>query len=113
MIYWILCAASVLATGEGLSQVRELGPVRVTTTLAPRAPTIGDEVTLEIRVESAEGVDVLMPEFGEALSRYTILDFVPKKDIADNGNSVAIQRYTLQPYLSGPAVHPADPDRVC
>ena len=42
-----------------------------------------------------------MPEFGEALSRYTILDFVPKQHIADDGNSVHIQRYTLQPYLSG------------
>ncbi len=85
-----------------LSRIAELGPVRVTTTLTPREPTIGDEIVLEIKVESAAGVDVLMPEFGEALSRYTIVDYVPRQHVADDGSTVHIQRYTLQPYLSGP-----------
>ena len=46
-------------------------------------------------------VEVLMPEFGEALSRYTILNFVPQQRIDDQGKTVLTQRYTLQPYLSG------------
>ncbi len=101
MIVLTLCAASLMAAGPYLSQEKELGPVKVTTTLAPDEPTIGDEITLEIRVESAAGVDVLMPEFGEVLSRYTILDFVPKRQILNDGRTIATQRYTLQPYLSG------------
>ncbi len=101
MIPLILCLATVLGADESISKVNELGPVRVTTSLTPREPTIGDEITLEIRVESDPGVDLLMPEFGEALSRYTILDFIPKQQIADDGRSIATQRYTLQPYLSG------------
>ncbi len=101
MIRLILCVAAVLAADESVSKVNELGPVCVTVTLTPREPTIGDEIALEIRVESAAEVDVLMPEFGEALSRYTILDFVPKQQIADDGRTIATQRYTLQPYLSG------------
>jgi hypothetical protein len=75
--------------------------VKATTTLTPRAPTIGDEITLEIRVEAAAGVEVLMPEFGEALSRYTIVDFVPRQQVAPDGSAIHTQRYTLQPYLSG------------
>lgn len=83
------------------AQVNELGPVRVTTTLKPRQPTIGDEVVFEIRVEAAPNVDVLMPEFGEALSRYTIVDYVPRQQVGDDGATAYLQRYTLQPYLSG------------
>ena len=41
-----------------------------------------------------------MPEFGEALNRYTILNFVPQQRIDDRGKTVLTQRYTLQPYLS-------------
>ncbi len=101
MIPLLLCLTSVWGADDSLSRSIELGPVQVTTTLTPCTPTIGDEVVLEITVESADGVDVLMPEFGEALSRYTILDFVPRQRVADDGSTIHSQRYTLQPYLSG------------
>lgn len=87
--------------GERLTKTNELGPVEVVTTLTPAEPTIGDELVLEIRVTAKPDVEVLMPEFGEALDRYTIVDFVPKQMIADDGQSVFVQRYTLQPYLAG------------
>ena len=70
--------------------------------MSPAEPTIGDEITLEIRVEAEPQVEVLMPEFGEALNRYTILNFVPRQRIDDHGKTVLTQLYTLQPYLSGP-----------
>lgn len=85
----------------GEEQTKELGPVKVTTSLTPDELSIGDEVVLEIRVEALGDVEVLMPEFGEALDRYRILDFVPQKNIRDDGSSVFVQRYTLQPSLSG------------
>lgn len=97
----LLCLALTCSADNRLTQVRELGPVKVATTLTPRAPIIGDEITLEIRVEAAAGVEVLMPEFGEALSRYTIVDFVPRQQVAGDGSAIHTQRYTLQPYLSG------------
>ncbi len=101
MIQFMLCVATLWTADTVLSRVAELGPVRVTTTLTPQTPTIGDEIVLAIKVEAAAGVDVLMPEFGEALSRYTIIDYVPRQHVADDGSTVYIQRYTLQPYLSG------------
>jgi len=105
MIGWVLGSLLILGAAD-TTKVAQLGPVTVTTTLAPAAPTIGDEITLEIRVEAEPEVEVLMPEFGEALSRYTIVNFVPHQRIDDAGKTVLIQRYTLQPYLSGPQFIP-------
>jgi hypothetical protein len=90
-----------MLAGEASSRVNELGPVKVTTTLNPTQATIGDEITLDIQVEAEAGVEVLMPEFGESLQRYTILNFVPRQQIDDRGKSVFTQRYTLQPAMSG------------
>jgi hypothetical protein len=101
MTLLVTCALLVLA-GDDATKVNQLGPVTVTTTLSPAEPAIGDEITLEIRVEAEPQVEVLMPEFGEALSRYTILNFVPRQQIDDQGKSILTQVYTLQPYLSGP-----------
>jgi hypothetical protein len=100
MTPWLVCSL-VLFAGEGATRVNELGPVKVTTTLAPAQPTIGDEITLDIQVEAEAGVEVLMPEFGESLQRYTILNFVPRQQIDDRGRSAFTQRYTLQPAMSG------------
>jgi len=94
MIGWVLGSLLILGAAD-TTKVAQLGPVTVTTTLAPAAPTIGDEITLEIRVEAEPEVEVLMPEFGEALSRYTIVNFVPHQRIDDAGKTVLIQRYTL------------------
>lgn len=94
----IVCTSSF---AEDLIGVKEVGPVKVTTRLTPKDPIIGDEITLEITVEAEADVEVLLPEFGEALDRYTILDFVPRQKIKDDGATIFTQRYTLQPYLSG------------
>lgn len=102
---WMLCALLTLAATD-VSKVNELGPVKVTTTLSPAEPKLGDEITFEIRVEAEPQVEVLMPEFGEALNRYSILNFVPRQHIDDRGKTVLTQQYTLQPYLSGPQTIP-------
>ena len=92
---------SLIAAADEIIKETSLGPVEVTTRLTPDNPTIGDEIQLEIRVRSPADIEVLMPEFGEALNRYTILDFVPRQQIESDGSSLVTQRYTLQPYLSG------------
>ncbi len=87
---------------DELKRTVQSGPVTVTSIFSPIDPTIGDELTLQIVVESAKDVEVLMPEFGEALERYTIVDFVPKQIIALDGTAKSIQTYKLQPFMSGP-----------
>lgn len=98
VVLWILLSSLCIASSP---QVTLLGPVTATLTLTPEQPVIGDEIVLEIKVEAEKDVEVLMPEFGEALERYTIVDFVPKQYIAADGQTVLTQRYTLQPFLSG------------
>ena len=85
----------------GISRVTEEGPVKVTVALTPAQPQLGDPLSLTLTVEAAEGVTVEMPAFGEALGRFSIVDFTPREETRPDGVWVASQRYTLQPPMSG------------
>jgi hypothetical protein len=89
------------AAEEAVSTQAELGPVRVDVRLAPADPLIGDPVELTVTVTAEKDVEVLMPEFGEALDEYTILDFVPRQQLDSEGRTVQTQKYRLQPPFSG------------
>ena len=58
-------------------------------------------MTLEFEVRAEPEVELLMPEFGEALGRFQIVDFVPEEEIDDRGATRALHRYQLQPARSG------------
>ena len=85
----------------GISRVTEEGPLKVTVTLTPAEPQLGDPLSLTLTVEAAEGVTVEMPAFGEALGRFSIVDFTPREESSPDGVWMASQRYTLQPPMSG------------
>lgn len=89
------------AGAVGLSVTTESGPVQATITIEPEAPRIGDPIELVLEVSADEGVELLMPEFGEALDRFTVIDFAPSERIDADGRTVARQRYTLQLSRSG------------
>ena len=84
-----------------LERVTRRGPVEVTVRLTPAAPVIGDALHLEIEALAEEGVELLMPEFGEALDRFLVVDFAPSEELAPDGRTRAVQRYTLAPAMSG------------
>ena len=69
--------------------------------LEPAAPRIGDALSFELEVVAEPDVELLMPEFGEALDRFPIVDFAPSEGIDDQGRTVAAQRYTLDTFRSG------------
>lgn len=77
------------------------GPVEVRIELGPDAPTIGDPMKLTIEAVAEPDVEVLMPDFGEALDRFSLVDFVPRQGVDDQGRAVLSQRYTLQAPSSG------------
>ncbi len=85
----------------GISRVTEEGPVKVTVVLIPAEPQLGDPLSLTLSVEAEEGVTVEMPAFGEALGRFSIVDFTPREETRPDGVWVGSQRYTLQPPMSG------------
>ena len=99
----LLAALSATAADpmEELEQRSRRGPVEAVVRIAPSAPVIGDALVFEIEVRAEPGVELLMPEFGEALDRFAIVDFAPHERIDDAGRTVATQRYTLQSSHSG------------
>lgn len=79
----------------------ESGPVQATVSVEPESPRIGDPIHLELEVVAEPGVELLMPQFGEALDRFAVVDFAPSERVDDEGRTVARQRYTLQAARSG------------
>lgn len=96
-----------LAFGAGagepssVERATQLGPVQAWIRLAPADPRIGDPLRLELEVQAEPDVELLMPEFGEALDRFAIVEFVPAETQDASGATTAHQRYTLQASRSG------------
>ena len=97
----IATAWPLQALAESLERRVTRGPVEVIVRVEPSNPLIGDAIHLEIEVLAPDGIELLMPEFGEALERFLILDFAPDESIAADGRTRSVQRYTLEPPRSG------------
>jgi len=106
-----LAAVLSLALAPGIAtaieQETRLGPVTAVVRLEPEAPVIGDAMTLSIEVLAEEGIEGLVPEFGEALGRFSIIDFVPRGRLEPDGRTRFSQLYTLQSPRSGEQALPA------
>jgi len=87
--------------GKVIENTTQRGPVQAKIKLEPSEPIIGDILTLTLQVSAEAEVELLMPEFGQSLERFTILDFVPREKIDDQGRTVVMHRYRLQPSSSG------------
>jgi hypothetical protein len=93
--------------GEAVTRSTQVGPVRVDVEVTPAKPRLGDPVTLKLTVVADPGVNVEMPAFGEALGRFSILDFTPRQSTAPGGATTLVQEYRLQPPMSGKQRVPA------
>src|SRR6266849_2260708 len=76
-----------------VEKTTERGPVKARVRLEPAAPVIGDTVTLTVEVTAADGIELMMPEFGQSLDRFSVREFVPKQTVDATGNQVDTQRY--------------------
>ncbi|MEK6235838.1 MAG: hypothetical protein N2C14_14105, partial [Planctomycetales bacterium] len=101
-----LLVRATLAANDFIEKPAVLGPVKVSVRLEPKEPLIGDVVKLIVRAEAEKDVELLMPAFGEALDRFEVIDFVPRRSVDDQGRTVATQTYRLQPASSGPQAVP-------
>lgn len=91
-----------VADAEAIVRRAERGPVTVEVAVRPARPRIGDVIRLDLEARAEPGVELLMPEFGEALGRFEIVDFAPRESLGDGGGLVSTQTYRLQPRRSGP-----------
>ena len=97
----IFCITTPLHAAEPLEKTTRKGPVEAVVRLEPIEPVIGDAVVLTLRVTAQKGVELLMPDFGQAMERYAILDYSTRAQIDDEGRTVMTQVYELQPPRSG------------
>jgi hypothetical protein len=102
----IAVLAGAAHAGEAIERHAERGPVQVDLSIEPAEPMIGDVIELDLAVSAEAGVEVFMPEFGEALGRFEIVDFAPTRGQDDQGRSLFAQKYRLQPARSGPQTIP-------
>jgi hypothetical protein len=86
---------------RSVSRTTELGPVKAVVSLSPTEPLLGDPLVLTLDVQAEPGVTVELPAFGEALGRFSIVDFTPRSETLPDGGTHVSQRYTLQPPMSG------------
>jgi hypothetical protein len=89
------------AAAETLLQTSESGPVKVTVAVSPKAPRLGDPLTLTLTVVAQAQVAVEMPPFGEALGRFSITSFTPRSETQKDGSVTQVQRYVLEAPMSG------------
>ncbi len=106
MIIAIIIFALTPANAESIRQEKTSAPVSIVLSLDPESPVIGDTLTLSIEVIAEPGVEVLMPDFGSALDRFSIVDFAPRQTVDDQGRTLATQTYRLDPPSSGRHVIP-------
>jgi len=97
-----VAAADAASTEKFVEKTTERGPVKARVRVEPAAPVIGDTITLTVEVTADDGIDLVMPEFGQSLDRFSVREFVPKESVDASGHTVATQRYVLEPPLSGP-----------
>ncbi len=93
-------------SAQQLERTTERGPVTARITLEPAEPVIGDSLTLTLEVTAEQGIELIMPEFGQSLDRFAIRDFVPRETLDDTGRTLATQRYRLSAPMSGPQFIP-------
>jgi hypothetical protein len=103
---WLRLATMVLMitsanTAQAIGVQAERGPVNATVEIADGAIRLGDPITVTLTVRAPDGIEVLMPAFGEFLGQFAVLDYVPRQHTEIPGMQVHEQRYTLQLTRSG------------
>lgn len=78
------------------------GPVIFTVRVSHKELTIADRLRLELAARADEAFDVNLPEFGEKLEQFGIVEyFTPPPELVEDGKVKTIKRYVLEPFLSG------------
>jgi hypothetical protein len=84
-----------------VEEVIESGPVVGRIRVEPDALAFGDLIELTIEAKAEPDVELLMPDFGEALDHFVIREFVPRHEVTPDGRTRERQTYSLETPLSG------------
>lgn len=84
-----------------IERTNQRGPVTARVKVEPAKPRLGDDITLTLEVEAEKGIELFMPEFGQSLDRFAIVDYLPREKAGPQDKTIITQRYTLQSPMSG------------
>jgi hypothetical protein len=79
----------------------ELGPLRLTVSVAPAKVRLSDEPTLTVRIEYEPGVKVRKPAFGQSITDFVIRDVHEPLPRVEGDREIIEQVYTLEPTRTG------------
>jgi hypothetical protein len=88
------------APGVARTQI-DRGLIKVTVEVQPNPARLSDEPTLTLTIDSARGVVVEKPPFGEAIGGFTIRDFREPLPETQGDREIRRQIYTLEPVQTG------------
>lgn len=87
---------------EGIRELVERGPARVTLEINKKEISIADRINLTISVDIEEDYEVELPAFGEKLEEFGIVDYHNMQpELTDNNRKLISRSYVLEPFLSG------------
>jgi len=89
LVVLMLLSSGLSRAADRIERHVERGPVQVDLAITPAEPVIGDVIELRLEVHAEPGVEVLMPEFAEALGRFEIVDFAPSQEEDAAGGRIA------------------------
>jgi hypothetical protein len=91
-----------------IEKVYERGPVTFTLKVSRKEITIADRLRLSLEVRAQEEYEVALPEFGEKLEQFGIVDYhAPSPQLVGEGMVQFKKSYELEPFLSGDYKIPA------
>jgi hypothetical protein len=78
------------------------GPAVFSIKINKKEITIADRIKLKLEVRVKEDYEVKLPEFGEKLEQFGIVDYsAPPARLVDGGLISLVKTYELEPFLSG------------
>lgn len=95
-------ANKVPSKNVGIEKEYKRGPVIFTISVSNKEITIADRLQLKLEVRAKEEYEVLLPEFGEKLQQFGIVDYsAPPPQLVEDGMIHLSKTYELEPFLSG------------
>ncbi len=87
-------------SAAAIERTAEKGPVKLSVRVWPREPRLSDLVEMDVTVESAPGLEIKPPAFGQAVGEFLIRDYSERPAEPGAGN-VRRFHYQLEPAHAG------------
>ncbi len=99
--------AKAARSAADLVRSDERGPVKLTVSVDRGEVTIPEKLTLTITIEAEHGVEIAMPEMGELLGDFGVVEAIDVDPVVGDMTTTHERRYKLESFLAGETAIPA------